>query len=153
MGKLSKRKGSEFERKVAKLIAEAYGVDWKEFLPRTPASGGLQWKGDLIPLKEFKEIFPYYTECKHQERWSWYQLFTNPSKSPLLEWFHKAEKESKGSSVLLVFTKDRAPVFVMVSELLLSFYSNVTELKVFDGEKFLAVLLLDDLLKFLVSGV
>ena len=68
-GKSSKRKGSTYERKVAKIYKEALGVE----LVRTPLSGGFQKnikatniKGDLSCLNDSID-FRLHTECKDQK--------------------------------------------------------------------------------------
>lgn len=68
-GKSSKRKGSNYERKVARMYKEALGIN----LVRTPMSGGFQKnikatniKGDLSCLDEDID-FILHTECKDQK--------------------------------------------------------------------------------------
>lgn len=152
MGKASKVKGSNFERRIAKIIAAKYGVDWKEFLPRTPGSGGFQWKGDVTAQRGFEEEFPYHVECRDRNNvWSLGQLFKNPKKCILVRWYQESERQSDGKPVLLVFKESFSPIYVMVDELLLDSSTNKTELKVFDGERLLVVLLLDDFLDILVE--
>lgn len=68
-GKSSKRKGSTYERKIAKMYKESLGVE----LVRTPMSGGFQKnikatniKGDLSCLDDSID-FRLHTECKDQK--------------------------------------------------------------------------------------
>lgn len=68
-GKGSKRKGSTYERKVAKIYKDKLGIE----LVRTPMSGGFQKdkkatniKGDLSCLDESID-FQLHTECKDQK--------------------------------------------------------------------------------------
>lgn len=69
-GRGSKRKGANYERKVAKLFKEKHNVD----LVRTPQSGGFakksnkasDFRGDITCLDETKD-FLLHIECKSQK--------------------------------------------------------------------------------------
>lgn len=89
MGKLSRRKGSAFERKVARSIAKAVGATKKDIY-RTPLSGGHPYadRGDLVIARKFRKRFPYCVECKHQRDWNAEWLFAPTAK--LHSWFKQA---------------------------------------------------------------
>lgn len=69
-GRGSKRKGANYERKVAKLFKDKHDID----LVRTPQSGGFakksskasDFRGDITCLDETKD-FLLHVECKNQK--------------------------------------------------------------------------------------
>lgn len=71
MGKKSKRKGSTYELKIAKILST-----WSDMqLKRTPLSGGWarehpEVSGDIVCVEPDK-FFPLHVECKNNEQWSW----------------------------------------------------------------------------------
>lgn len=58
----SQRKGKRFEREVAKYIAKKFNLKCR----RTPQSGGLEIKGDIISLSGIPAR--YHWEIKNQEK-------------------------------------------------------------------------------------
>jgi hypothetical protein len=79
-GSKSRRKGSVYERKIAKLFLEKWGLK----LTRTPMSGGFkkdvtsaEFRGDLNTLDKLIS-FLLHTECKDHIMWK------------LKEWFEQA---------------------------------------------------------------
>lgn len=92
-GKRSKVKGSNYERKIAKIFKEKLNVD----LVRTPLSGGFMkraeehsLKGDLTCLERDKQ-FILHVECKDHKTWK------------LKEWINQAEEDCP---------KDKIPIIV-----------------------------------------
>lgn len=66
MGVNGKSKGSRYELKVGKKICELWGYDYGSDLARTPMSGGLFLKGDLVAYSDrVKNDFPYHIEAKN----------------------------------------------------------------------------------------
>jgi hypothetical protein len=61
-GRSSQRKGKDYERYIAKLLAKAFDTNVR----RTPCSGGLDIKGDLRNLSGPLEAYVF--ECKKQEK-------------------------------------------------------------------------------------
>ncbi len=60
----SKRKGSTYERLIAKKFEEAYSMAFC----RTPQSGGFIWKGDITPQRDQDRInWRYSIECKNNK--------------------------------------------------------------------------------------
>ena len=55
------QKGKRFEREIAKRLNKEFDIDCK----RTPMSGGMSFKGDIIDLHGV--MSSYHIECKHQE--------------------------------------------------------------------------------------
>jgi len=57
------RKGKEYERKIARYINKTLGTN----LRRTPMSGGMDFKGDILEINPDSPIYPYHIECKNQQ--------------------------------------------------------------------------------------
>lgn len=114
MGKKSRDKGAAFEREVAKLFSEAYGLEFR----RTPLSGG--WAkdadvaaGDLVCIDD--PDFPYMIECKKAENWKFESLFTD-NHTWFDNWWEQAVEECPDSKEpLLVFSRNYMPILVAVS--------------------------------------
>jgi len=60
----SKKKGDRFERDVAKKLNKVF----KTNVRRTPMSGGMSIKGDIIDINPDSILFDYHWECKNQEK-------------------------------------------------------------------------------------
>ena len=86
------QKGKRFEREISKYLSEKFNTDIK----RTPNSGGLDMKGDILTTDLNNVLSEYNWECKNQEK--------------LNIW--KALSQSKGDCIssrkkpLVVFTKN-----------------------------------------------
>lgn len=65
------QKGKRYERKVAKLLNEKFGTNVR----RTPQSGGMSIKGDIIDTDENSILSEFHFECKHQERTNIWNFF------------------------------------------------------------------------------
>lgn len=73
LGKRSKVKGADFERKVAEKFKKVYGIELK----RTPQSGGFakksekadDFRGDIIVVDKDTDL-KLHIECKNQKTWS-----------------------------------------------------------------------------------
>ena len=61
------RKGPSYELDISHRIAEAFGLDREQDIPRVPNSGGLMEKGDLHKSDRLKRFFPFHIECKNQK--------------------------------------------------------------------------------------
>ncbi len=95
-GRKSKRKGSSYERNIAKKFKEVY----KEDLVRTPQSGGFAkksvkadgFRGDIV-LSSDKE-FLLHIECKNTQTWV------------LPKWIEQAENDCpEGKKPIVIFHK------------------------------------------------
>ena len=72
-GRSSKNKGASFERKLAKIFKEAFGIDFV----RTPLSGGFArnmdgaegFRGDIVPADR-DAVFLLHVEAKNAKVWS-----------------------------------------------------------------------------------
>ena len=91
MGKMSRRKGSGYERKVAHILE----VVWDEKFKRTPLSGGWAKEkitGDIVPIDRQEDNFPFSIECKNQKAIS------------VPKWLNQAKEDCpEGKIPLLIF--------------------------------------------------
>lgn len=108
----SKKKGDVFERKIAKILGDWWGVPFS----RTPQSGGASWGaqnnavGDILP--PITAGFPLVIECKHRENWTIENVLLN-NKEPHTWWEQVIRDSMKVDKVpCLIFTRNRANTFV-----------------------------------------
>lgn len=116
----SRRKGSSFERLIAKLFEAYYGSR----VARAPRSGG--WattagfgaRGDLV-FRDRKA--PYSVECKKQEGWNLADLLTGVRRmgkatNSIEAWWAQCDRDAKRSKryPLLVFAKNGTPPLLML---------------------------------------
>lgn len=94
-GKRAKRKGSSYERTIAKVFGGKYKVELK----RTPQSGGFSkkseraddFRGDITIVDNKQELL-LHIECKNQKTWQ------------LKQWLDQAEEDCpKGRVPIVVF--------------------------------------------------
>ena len=99
MGKKSKNKGANFERKIAKFLDSWWnkkGLEGNFY--KTAASGALKWHqrpdviGDICTPKNFTQTI----ECKNREDWEHKQFIEicQPCKSGLYSWWDQACDEA-----------------------------------------------------------
>jgi len=92
VGRMSKRKGSKFQRVIAKELGIWWNNDPKSF-HSTPSSGGLRWKTDVAKTAGdivTSEDFPWVVECKNRESWHLEDLFkVPPNKSKVWEFWRQ----------------------------------------------------------------
>ena len=58
------QKGKRFEREVAKQLNNKFNTNVR----RTPMSGGMSIKGDIIDINPDSVLYDYHWECKNQEK-------------------------------------------------------------------------------------
>lgn len=115
---LSKQKGNNYERKIAKILSQAWGVK----LIRTPCSGAMKYfsPGDITPedQKEY-ENFPFLLECKNRVGWT-LEKFLSSTCDPVTWWEEEEAKQiaAQGDKfyekcMLLIFTKNHDKSYVM----------------------------------------
>ncbi len=107
LGRMSKRKGANYERKIAKVFSSKFGT---EFI-RTPASGGFAkgmagtdgFRGDIRPADGRK--FGIHCELKNQQTWK------------LREWYRQSESDCPDYSrpVVVFHEQNSSRDFVMIS--------------------------------------
>lgn len=116
MGKLSIRKGSNFERQIAKIFSDWSGVK----LVRTPMSGA--WDGCEVDIwPENPEVYwPLAIECKKSEAWNMDQIMEGVG--PFYDWLEQAEQQAeqwsertgKSRDPILVFSRNRHPIYAAI---------------------------------------
>ena len=120
-GRGARSKGQSFERKMAKILSP-----WSSMtLKRTPRSGAFSRTGDITPKSPEEQVkFVLNVECKCNEQLSLPGIHTLDEKNVVWKWWRQADEESKESQrePILIFTKSRAPIFVMMHEVL---FNNV----------------------------
>lgn len=94
-----KAKGSQFERDVAKILDEWWGVKPHTFW-RTPLSGGWNVVGDIAvmnaqdqPSEELK--FPIIVECKAYKTIDLLQILTRLKTTKLFTWWEQVTREQQ----------------------------------------------------------
>lgn len=114
----SKQKGSDFERKVAKLLQKWSGYEFH----RTPGSGSLHWENDkrvvsdIVPSTELKN-WKFSIECKKVEKsqWEFSNLLDGTSMVLKSHWKQcYDDAKSEGLLPMLIFSKNRRSIFVML---------------------------------------
>ena len=93
------QKGKRFEREVAKLLNKKFNTNVR----RTPMSGGMSIKGDIIDINPDSVLYDYHFECKNQEKLNiWKALEQARSDRPM------------GKTPLVVFTKNFQSNYVAI---------------------------------------
>lgn len=115
-GKMSKRKGSSQELKIAKLFAKWWGGQWS----RTPGSGGwarasnreeFKASGDIVTAEE---DWPYCVEVKNQECWNLDQLLLNEGCQVHVFWEQAVDETPDNLRPMLIIKKNRQQEIVML---------------------------------------
>lgn len=110
------QKGKNFERKVAKILTEKLGMEFN----RTPQSGGMRWASDNNVYGDIvtPDDFPFIIECKNRENWNFDQLMKGECKE-FDSWVKQVEedcsrynKNNKEKLPLIIFTKNRMPIYI-----------------------------------------
>lgn len=86
-----KRKGDNFERHVAAILADELGVDTKRVL-----LSGVRGEGDIQGL-------PLHIECKRREQ------------TRIGQWFKDEESKANGKPLLIIHKRSREPIFVTMT--------------------------------------
>jgi hypothetical protein len=110
----SKAKGSEYERKIARLLGKWFGEEFH----RVPQSGGLRWgtdsrvAGDIVTHPESK--YPFTTECKKREKWDLEQVLKGTG--DVEDWWQQSVNDSERVHLkpILIFSKNFAPDYLMI---------------------------------------
>ncbi len=79
-----------------------------------PLEGHWEGRGDILHRPDVK--FPFAVECKKREGWQLDDVFS--IRGAPLQWWSQAERQARESHLhpLLVFTRNRRPVYVMLEE-------------------------------------
>ena len=123
--KNTKRKGSNFEREIAKILSEwwNYNLYKKGNLVfwRTHASGKIKNHsstqfGDITYIhpdgKDFIDLF--VIECKRTKRYNILGILANDKSIPMIEWLKKLKSEATQCNKfgMLIFKFDRYPIMI-----------------------------------------
>jgi len=113
-GRKAKRKGNNFERRVAKMLEEWWGSEFH----RTPMSGGSQlavgfdFAGDVVTNDP---TFPFHVEAKNQEGWHVAQVFVSGGCKPYKFWDQACAEAPDSRIPLVIMTRNRHPIWGVVS--------------------------------------
>jgi Holliday junction resolvase len=112
MGKMSRRKGANFENTVAKQFTEWLGYNVRR-TPRSGAYGGEGWK-DMSSDLMFDFDFPYVVECKNRESWKMEHVYAG--KGEVWDWWAKLilESISAKKQPMLILKKNHMEPLVML---------------------------------------
>ena len=90
------KKGKRFELKVAKYLAEKLQAN----IRRTPNSGGLSMKGDILCIDDQSILSEFNWECKNQEKLN------------IWESLKQAEENSGDYPPILIFKRNTSKTYV-----------------------------------------
>lgn len=106
----SKRKGKQFEGKIAKMFNEWFCPDEKGRIHRTPSSGNFVFPGDIF---DTKEKLPFTIECKKRKNLNFSGLLEE--RTELWAFWHQCLDECVvGKIPLLVFGQNYGPDYTMI---------------------------------------
>lgn len=118
----SKQKGSEFERKVAKMLSKWSGQEFH----RTPMSGALHWSNDkrvisdIVPPQELVDKgWPFSLECKKVEdaQWEFSNFIEGTSMTLKDHWKQCCDDAQREDMIpMLIFNKNRRDIFIMITK-------------------------------------
>ena len=104
IGKRSKNKGHAGERRIAKLLSDFTGKNFR----KVPGSGGFGKQGVVVAERTFTgdivsddPTFAFSVECKNRANdFSFAQLATVPDKAPFSEWWYQTVEDAKSVNLL-----------------------------------------------------
>lgn len=111
-GRFSRQKGKVYERAVAHKLNAWAGIakeDEVKFCRRWAGRKEVPVGGDLI----CPTWFPYIIEARLRKTWSMESVFTQGNKATIIAWWHELKEKNKYGKLLLVFSKDNYPDYVM----------------------------------------
>ena len=97
-GRTSQLKGKRFELSIANKLKELFKVKVR----RTPLSGGMDFKGDIICIDDNSIISEYSFECKNQE------------KINIWESYKQADENSNSYEPVVVLKRNKHKPLVLV---------------------------------------
>ena len=92
------KKGKRFELKVAKYLAEKLDAN----IRRTPNSGGLSMKGDILCIDDQSILSEFNWECKNQEKLNVWDAY------------EQAKENCNGYEPIVVMKKNRKQPLVVI---------------------------------------
>lgn len=111
MGRLSKQKGSSFERSVATALRKRLKLRARD-LYRTPLSGGHHEKGDIIVAAEHRRKFPWCVECKHAKLFHIEAAFKKTE--GVMAFLKQAAEQTEGRPPLLVARGNNTETYAFI---------------------------------------
>jgi len=118
-----KKKGSAFERLVAKQIVKTfrhYGIKQHECWRSVLSGGHVMSSGDLAMSDRLLELFPYSVECKFRKRIYWERFLIKRdlrmSSWEEWKWVEQAKEgalKREGLHPILVLKENHGPIYVM----------------------------------------
>ena len=115
-GRSARAKGASFERTIAKLFQEKYGIEFT----RTPMSGGFAknkdkkegFKGDIVPVDK-KVNLNIHVECKSQKTWK------------MRDWLKQAKEDCPKDKIPLVIAREFGTPNIFVTMPIEGFFALV----------------------------
>ena len=110
MGKYERDKGKRLEQRFRRWVEDLTGFEFK----RTQHLGGKQ-KGYFGDVACVKGDWPFHVECRNREedpKWTFHQVFKGGG--PVEAWWRETTSKCDGLLPMLVFTRTRVPVYIMV---------------------------------------
>jgi len=95
----SQQKGKRFEREIAKEINRRFNTSVR----RTPCSGGLSIKGDIIDLQG--SLKDYHFECKYQKKLNFWKAISQAQRDcpPRKHWLVVFRRNQETPKVIMNF--------------------------------------------------
>ena len=125
----SRKKGADYERKIAKIISEAIGFTFK----RTPGSGAFgtinemqSLQGDLVCTDN--DNWDWFFELKKYEKVNLYHFAQRAKSCNITKWLEKMEEQKADQHGCLIFAENRGKNMCLVErdvEYLLGTSGNV----------------------------
>ena len=113
------RKGSAFERKIAKEVVKEFKKQFKieqKDCWRSVLSGGHEMSsGDLRMSKRMEELFPYAVECKHYKKICYENFLLAKKNSKEVKWLRQTVGGTSGTNLtaLLVMKANNTKILTM----------------------------------------
>lgn len=115
-GRSARAKGASFERTIAKLFQDEYGIEFT----RTPMSGGFAknkdknegFKGDIVPVDK-KVNLNIHVECKSQKTWK------------MRDWLKQAKEDCPKDKTPLVIAREFGTPNIFVTMPIEGFFALV----------------------------
>lgn len=121
IGRRSKRRGKTYERRVAALLTQLTGINFR----KVPSSGGWNKQGLVVLEQQFSgdvvcdnSNFKFSVEAKNRTNFSLISALSNPDTAPFTEWWYQCctDANTIGLLPMLIFKPDNQKDFVALSK-------------------------------------